>query len=165
MTPIPAPSMGSLNRKTLRRGSRTSEVTAMMRFSHSGGETFALEVFMRHRYSYLIALLLTLVLAACGGQTAGDVSGTWNGTIANTGAPIVLQLTQSGTSLSGTLSLAATTGIPVTGTAADNLVSLSYQDTSLSLQIAASVNGSSMQGTITATDTEGTFSSSFTASK
>lgn len=119
---------------------------------------------MRYRHSYLVALL-TLVLAACGGQTAGDVSGTWTGTATNTGAPLTLQLTQDGTSLSGTISLNGSAGIPMTGTAASNLISLSYQDASVSIQLEAGVDGDSMQGTIAVTTAEGAGSTEFTASR
>ena len=120
---------------------------------------------MRYRYSYLIALLFTLVLAACGGQTASDVSGTWNGT--NTvGSPLTLQLTQNGTNLSGTFSVPGEAAIPMNGTVASNLVSLSAQDSSGSLNLEASVNGDSMQGTITLTLTgEQPASTGFTATR
>lgn len=121
---------------------------------------------MRHRHGYLILLLLTLVLTACGGLASNDVSGTWNGTITNTGAPMTLQLTQDGTSLSGTLSVSGPPALPLTGTAAGNLVSLSYQDTSLSVQIEASVDGSDMKGTLSLNLVDGTSgSSTFTASR
>lgn len=121
---------------------------------------------MRYRYSYLIILLVALALAACGGQTAGDVSGTWNGTSSTTGAPLTLVLTQNGTSLNGTLSFGGTEGIPMTGTTTGGLLSLSYQDTSGAVQIEASVDGNSMQGTLTLSLADGTGgSSAFTASR
>ena len=121
---------------------------------------------MHYRHSYVVLLVLTLVLAACGGQSAGDVSGTWTGEISGPGgqAPMSLQLTQTGTSVSGSITLGEGT-LPVTGTAANNLVSLAGQDASGSLQLSGSVSGNTMQGTIAVTSADGNFSVDFTAAR
>lgn len=83
---------------------------------------------MHYSYNYLVLFLLTLVLAACGGQTAGglNVSGNWSGQISGPGgtAPLTLQLTQSGANVGGTLGLNQGQ-LSVTGTIVGNLISLS----------------------------------------
>lgn len=110
---------------------------------------------MRRTYSYLVLLLFALLLSACGGQTAGgtDVSGNWTGQISGPGGtvPLTLQLTQSSTNVSGTLILGSGQ-LNVTGALAGNLISLSGQDSSGSLQLEGSVSGTTMQGTINATN-------------
>lgn len=122
---------------------------------------------MHYRHSYLIVLLFTLILAACGGQTAGDVSGTWNGQISGPGgqAPLSLELSQTGTSVSGSITLGEGT-LALTGTAANSIISLAGQDASGSLQLEGSVNGDTMQGTIVVTAADGSGGTvDFTASR
>lgn len=109
---------------------------------------------MRPPYTYIVLFLLTLILAACGGQVAGgtDVSGNWTGQISGPGgaAPMTLQLTQNGTGIAGTLGLGGEQ-LGVTGALAGNLISLSGQDTDGTLQLEGSVSGTAMQGTINVT--------------
>lgn len=123
---------------------------------------------MRHPYTYLVLFLFSLILAACGDQTAGgpDVSGTWTGQISGPGgtAPLTLQLAQTGTSVSGTLGLNQGQ-LSVTGTVAGNLVSLSGQDQDGTLQLEGSVSGTTMQGTVNATAGGETVSVAFNATK
>ena len=123
---------------------------------------------MRHPYRYLVLCLFSLVLAACGGQTAGgtDVSGAWSGQISGPGgtAPLTLQLTQTGTSVSGTLGLNQGQ-LSVTGTVAGNLVSLSGGDADGTLGLEGSVSGMTMQGTINATSGGETVSVAFSVTK
>lgn len=123
---------------------------------------------MRHPYSYALLLLFSLVLAACGGQTAGgtNVGGTWSGQISGPGgsAPLTLQLTQTGTNVNGTLGLNQGQ-LSVTGTVAGNLVSLSGGDADGTLQLEGSVAGTAMQGTINATSGGETVSVAFSVTK
>lgn len=118
------------------------------------------------RYRFPLVLVLTLFLTACGGQLDADngVSGVWDGAVTETGAPITLELTQSGTNLSGTLTANGET-VAMDGTVARNLISLSYQEAEDSIQIEASVNGDAMQGTLAVTTAGETVSSGFTASR
>lgn len=123
---------------------------------------------MRNYRNYFSLLIVTLILTACGGQTAGgtDVGGTWTGQISGPGgtAPLTLQLTQTGTSVSGTLGLNQGQ-LNVTGTVAGNLISLSGQDTDGTLQLEGSVSGTTMQGTINATSEGETVSVAFSVTK
>lgn len=123
---------------------------------------------MRHPYSHLVLFLFTLVLAACGGQTVGgtNVGGTWSGQISGPGgsAPLTLQLTQTGTNVSGTLGLNQGQ-LSITGTVAGNLVSLSGGDAEGTLQLEGSVSGTTMQGTINATTGGQAVSVAFNATK
>ncbi len=122
----------------------------------------------RHPYTYLALFLLTLVLAACGGQTAGgtNVSGNWSGQISGPGgtAPLTLQLTQTGTNVSGTLGINQGQ-LSVTGTVAGNLVSLPGGGADGTLGLEGSVGGTTMQGTINATAGGETVSVAFSATK
>lgn len=103
---------------------------------------------MSHRYPYLLVVLLTLFLAACGGQGAGDVSGTWSGEITETQEAFSLQLTQSGTTLNGNFTVQGAQPVQMTGTVAGNLISLSVQGSGGSVSIEASVSGNSLQGNL-----------------
>ena len=117
-------------------------------------------------YRFLLVLTLTLFLTACGGQLDADsgVSGVWDGAVTETGAPITLELTQSGTHLSGTLTANGET-VVMDGTVARNLISLSYQETEDSIQIEASISGDTMQGTLAVTTAGETVASAFTAAR
>lgn len=109
---------------------------------------------MSYPYSTLTLFLLAFILTACGGQVAGgtDVNGNWTGQISGPGgtAPLTLQLTQSDTTVNGTLGL-GDEQLRVTGAPAGNLISLSGQDQNGALQLEGGVSGTDMQGTITVT--------------
>ena len=112
---------------------------------------------MRYRYSFLLAVLLSLFLAACGGQGATNVSGTWSGNITDSEGqvPIVLELTQSGSSINGTITLSGQQGT-LSGSIANNLVTLATQGSGGSLTFDGSVEGNTMQGTATLALNDGT---------
>ena len=119
------------------------------------------------RWSFF--LILVFLLAACGGQLSADsdVSGTWTGAVISTGAPLTLELTQTGVNLAATL---MTNGASVTmsGTTADSptatLVSLASEGAD-SVRLEASVSGNTMQGTL-AVEAAGDISSGrFTATR
>lgn len=121
-------------------------------------------------YRFLAVISVLVILSACAGELdAGTgVSGTWNGQVTQTGAPVTLELTQTGSSLTGTLSSGAEV-IPeqMSGTAAGNLVSLSNQaaEGMRQVRIEASVSGDTMQGTLAVTEVGDISSSTFTASR
>lgn len=123
---------------------------------------------MRNFYCLFTLYLLTFILVACGGQTAGgtNVGGAWSGQISGPGgtAPLTLQLTQTGTNVSGTLGLNQSQ-LSVTGTVAGNLVSLSGGDANGTLQLEGSVSGTTMRGTINATAGGQTVSVAFNVTK
>lgn len=122
---------------------------------------------MHHRKVYLAILFLVLVLAACGGQTdtESSVSGTWNGQIAETGEAIVLELTQSDTDVTGTVTVEGSP-IAVTGTALGTIVSLSAEGLNGMVKIDANASGSTMQGTIVISLANGqNVSATFTATR
>ena len=123
---------------------------------------------MFHPYRTLSLLLLILMLAACGGQVADntDVTGTWTGQISGSGgtAPLTLQLTQSSSTVSGTLELGGDQ-LEVSGVLAGNLISLSGQDQTGTLQLEGSVSSTMMQGTITVNSQGQNASVTFSATK
>ena len=108
---------------------------------------------MRNPLSYLTLLLLTLVLAACGGQTGAstDVTGNWSGQLSGPGGsvPFSMQLTQSGADVEGILNLEGE--IPISGTVVGNILTLSVDAEDGSIRIDSSVSGDTMQGTMTFT--------------
>lgn len=111
-----------------------------------------------------IVLGLMVLLTACGGQLSeGGVSGTWTGALTNTEEPLTLELTQIGVQVSGELTF-GNAAVTMTGTAANNLVSLSYEPAgSESIGIEASVSGDAMRGVL-AVETAGDITSrTFTA--
>jgi hypothetical protein len=121
-------------------------------------------------YRFLAVVSILVILSACAGEldAGAGVSGTWNGQITQSGAPITLELTQTGTNITGTLTSSA--GIlpeQMSGTAAGNLVSLSNQaaEGDRLVQIEASVSGDTMQGTLAVTEAGDISSSTFTASR
>ncbi len=113
-------------------------------------------------------LLFTLMLAACGGQVADstDVTGTWTGQISGSGgtAPLTLQLAQSGTTVNGALALGGGQ-LEVSGALAGNLISLSGQDQTGTLQLEGSVSDATMQGTISVNSQGQDASVTFSATK
>ena len=124
------------------------------------------------RYRQLGFLFLALLLAACGGQLAtdGGVSGTWNGTFTEGGAPLTLVLTQTGTDVEGNL----TTGgepLAVSGTAVANansgttLISLTGGNMANSVQVEASTAGSVMRGTVAVNQAGQRVRNTFTANR
>ncbi len=106
---------------------------------------------MRSIYNYALLLFLTLFLSACGSQHAANVSGNWNGEFVAAGgsAPFSMSLVQDGSSVSGTFAFIASPAFFISGTAADNLVSVGAQDESGGIQIHGSVSGDTMTGTMT----------------
>ena len=123
---------------------------------------------MRNPYSYLIAFFLAIVLAACGGQgTVTDVTGSWTAEATNPYAedtyPFSMLLTQSGTSVTGTVRFDGP--LPVTGSVADNIVTFGAQDATVNVQFSGIVNGNSMSGTVTITIGEETRVADFTATR
>lgn len=114
-------------------------------------------------------LVLAILLAACGGQlsTGGGVSGTWTGTFTSTSAPFALELSQTGASLSGTLTVGEN-AVAMTGTTAqgptDTLVSLSSQGPN-PVRLEASVSGDSMRGTLAVKEAGDITSGAFTATR
>lgn len=126
------------------------------------------------RYRQLGLLFLVLLLAACGGQLAtdGGVSGTWTGQLAQGSVPLTLTLVQTGSSLSGGLTVNnAASPAPLTGTALNSpddgtiLVSLSGQGDTSSIQLEASAAGSAMRGSIAFITDGNRTTSTFTASQ
>lgn len=108
---------------------------------------------MHVRYSYLLFLILTLLLAACGGQGSGEVNGNWTGTFSS-GSSIALQLTQSGSAVEGKAIVAGVADFPatLTGTYAGGRLSLSGQDNVGAVNVEASVSSGAMQGNYAAID-------------
>ena len=106
---------------------------------------------MRNPYSYMMMFVLALLLAACGSQgSVANVTGAWTGQLsnANGSAPFSMSLTQTGTDVEGTLTLAGP--LPVSGTVVGNSISLGVQDEAGdSIQLAGTVSGNSMSGTMT----------------
>ncbi len=126
------------------------------------------------RYRQLSFALLALFLAACGGQLASDggVSGTWTGQLAQGSVPITLTLVQSGSSLTGGLTVNnAASPAPLTGTALNSpddgttLISLSGQGDTSSIQLEASTAGSAMRGSVAFIRDGNKTTSTFTASQ
>lgn len=113
-------------------------------------------------------LLFTLMLAACGGQVTDstDVTGTWTGQISGSGGtvPLTLQLTQSSATINGTLALGGDQ-LEVSGALAGNLISLSGQDQTGTLQLEGSVSDATMQGTISVNSQGQDASVTFSATK
>lgn len=119
------------------------------------------------RYHFL--LVLTLFLAACGGElgTDGGVSGTWTGQISGPGGqtPLTLQLTQTGVSVEGSMTLSGAS-LALTGTAVNNIISLSNNNARNSVQLEGSVDGDVMEGTIAVMQAnEETDTTAFTATR
>lgn len=116
------------------------------------------------RYGFLLAVLLTLLLTACTGQTAGDLSGMWSGEIASDTEqlPFVMRLAQAGATLSGTLTVQGGQEA-LSGTVASNLVELRTESGAVSLS--GSVVDNTMEGQAVLTfprGTSGTFDFSAT---
>jgi hypothetical protein len=125
---------------------------------------------MRYRYSRLLVIaILALALAACGGELAtdGGVSGTWSGQISGPGGqtPLTLELTQTGVSVEGSLTLSGAS-LGLTGTAVNNIISLSSNDERSSVQLEGSVDGDVMEGTIAVLQADGEIDTAdFTAAR
>lgn len=116
------------------------------------------------RFKKVSTLLLCLIIFAaivkCGGGGGGgdgggggaataDVSGYWQGTAPATPGGWYMQLTLSGTTVSG--SFICTANMAVTGSVNGNNVNLSFNDEGCVNQIAATLSGTSMSGTATLT--------------
>ncbi len=117
---------------------------------------------------YLSFTVLTFLLAACGGQlSAGDVGGTWTGAVNITGVPLELELTQTGLSLSATLNVGQD-AVKMTGTTIESptatLISLTSQGAE-PVRIEASVEGSTMLGTLAVEATGDIRAGRFTATR
>ncbi len=125
------------------------------------------------RYRQLSLVFLALLLAACGGQLAtdGGVSGTWTGQITEGRLPLSLVLAQTGTTVTGQLTVEQNAPIPLTGTALNNpddgrlIVSLSGGGMMNSVQIEASSEGSAMSGSMVLTVREAKTPLRFTATR
>lgn len=123
---------------------------------------------MRNPYSYLVMLFLTLILAACGGQSSvADVSGNWSGElVGDTGsAPFTMSLTQSGTNVTGTFAFVNSPEISISGTVANGVITIGAEDASGSIQISGTVGGNNMSGTMTISVGEETGTGNFTATR
>lgn len=106
-------------------------------------------------YRFLAVIALILVLSACAGElgAGADASGTWNGqaTTPSQQFPLTLDLTQSGVGITGDFTMqlpAANEVLPlsVTGTATNEIISLSGQDAEGTMQLEGSISGDTMQG-------------------
>jgi hypothetical protein len=115
-------------------------------------------------YRFLAAVSVLVVLSACAGEldAGAGVSGTWTGqaTTPSQQFPLTLELTQNGVSVTGdfTMQLPATNEVlplSVTGTAANEIISLSGQDTDGTMQLEGSVSGNTMQGLFVLTPFDG----------
>ena len=109
---------------------------------------------MRNPYHYVITCLLAFVLAACAGGNQSpttDVDGDWTGQLRGgvVSIPFTMSLSQQGTSLTGTLSLADSPAIPVSGEVEDNRVSISSGYRDVNLSISGTVNNNTMTGSMT----------------
>ena len=125
------------------------------------------------RYRQLSFVFSALLLAACGGQLASDggVSGTWTGQITEGRLPLSLVLAQTGTTVTGQLTVERAAPVPLTGTALNNpegsrlVLSLSGGGTANSVQIEASSEGSAMSGSIVLIEGEAKTPARFTATR
>ncbi|CAA9362007.1 MAG: hypothetical protein AVDCRST_MAG93-7711 [uncultured Chloroflexia bacterium] len=108
---------------------------------------------MRNPYVYVITCLLAFVLTSCGGSgptqdPATDVSGDWSGQLTTDIIPLpfTMSLSQRDTSLTGTLALADSPAIPISGEVVNNRIMLSsgYQD--VNLEILGTVDNDTMTG-------------------
>ncbi len=123
---------------------------------------------MRNPYSYVVMLLLAFTLAACGGQdTVTDVSGDWSGELVGDigSAGFTMSLAQSGTSVTGDLTFTDSPSVSISGTLANNIITLGAEDASGSIQISGTVTGDAMSGTMTVTVGEQMGTGSFTATR
>ena len=125
------------------------------------------------RYRQLSFVFLALLLAACGGQLAtdGGVNGTWTGQITEGRLPLSLVLAQTGTTVTGQLTVERADPIPLTGNALNNpddsriVISLSGGGTTNSVQIEASSEGSAMSGSMVLIEGETKTPLRFTATR
>ena len=127
------------------------------------------------RYSGLTAVLL---LAACGDGGTGpeiNVTGTYMGNYTATSDPGVtyegvLQLTQSGSQVTGTLTTTAGRSANVSGSISGSRITATFTYTdgcagSASTTIDISNSGTQLSGTYTATDCTGTYSGGYSLTK
>lgn len=109
---------------------------------------------MRNPYLYVITCLLAFALVACAGgaqSPVADVDSDWTGRL-NGGVvsiPFTMSLSQEGTNLTGTLSMADSPAIPVSGEVEDNRVTISSGYRDVNLRVGGTVNGDTMTGTMT----------------
>lgn len=126
---------------------------------------------MRNPYIYAITGLMTFALAACGGaqEPTTDASGNWDGQLIGESTaltlPFTMSLDQSDTKLTGTLALAGSPAIPISGEVDDNRVTISSGYQSANLEILGTVDNSTMIGTMTLNLAGQPLEGSFTATK
>ncbi len=123
---------------------------------------------MRNPYSYVVMLLLAFTLAACGGQgTVTDVSGNWSGELVGDIGSVgfTMSLTQSGTSVTGDLTFTDIPSVSISGTLANDIITLGAEDASGSIQISGAVTGDAMSGTMTVTVGEQMGTGNFAATR
>lgn len=125
---------------------------------------------MRNPYAYVITCLLAFVLAACGDATQGsatDVSGNWSGQL-NSGIvpiPFTMLLNQRGKTLTGSIALAGSPALPISGEVDNNRVTLASGYQEANLQILGTVTGATMTGTMTLNLAGQPMAGDFTATK
>ena len=125
---------------------------------------------MPNPYIYMVTCLLAFVLAACGGAAQGsatDVSGNWGGQL-NSGIvpiPFTMLLSQRGTTLTGSLGLAGSPALPISGEVDNNRVTLASGYQEANLQILGTVSGATMTGTMTLNLAGQPIAGDFTATK
>jgi len=125
-----------------------------------------------------IGLTAVLVLAACGDGGTGpeiNVTGTYMGNYTATSDPgvtyeVVLQLTQSGSQVTGTLTTNSGRSANISGSISGSRITGTFTYTdgcagSASTTIDISNSGTQLSGTYTATDCTGTYSGGYSLTK